>query len=120
MSAITPLCRRNRERLGSDVDHRNVERTWSPLRSKAAVRLGDISYSLYLIHFIIMSITAKFISRWLVDGDSRAVALMASTLLMTLPLAVLTHQMIEKAGIIVGKKIAGTFRSHVVRLGSAK
>jgi peptidoglycan/LPS O-acetylase OafA/YrhL len=97
-----------------------VERTWSPLRSKAAVRLGDISYSLYLIHFIIMSITAKFISRWLVDGDSRAVALMASTLLMTLPLAVLTYEMIEKPGIIVGKKIAGTFRSHVVRLGSAK
>jgi len=97
-----------------------VERTWSPLRSEAAVGLGDISYSLYLIHFIIMSITAKFISRWVVDGDSRAVALMASTLLLTLPLAVLTYEMIEKPGIIVGKKIAGTLRSRVVRSGLAK
>src|SRR6516164_10281146 len=97
-----------------------VERTWSPLRSEAAVGLGDISYSLYLIHFIIMSITAKFISRWLVDGDSRAEALMASTLLLTLPLAALTYEMIEKPGIIVGKKIAGTFRSRVVRFRSTK
>jgi peptidoglycan/LPS O-acetylase OafA/YrhL len=95
-----------------------VERTWAPLRRQAAVRLGDISYSLYLIHFIIMSITAKLISRWLVDGNSRAVALMASTLLLTLPFAVLTYEMIEKPGIIVGKKIAGAFRSHVFGLGS--
>jgi hypothetical protein len=45
---------------------------------------------------------------------------MASTLLLTLPLAALTYEMIEKPGIIVGKKIAGAFRSRVVRLGSAK
>ena len=91
-----------------------------PLRCRAAVRLGDISYSLYLVHFIIIAITAKLISQWQIEGDYRAVALMISTFLLTLPVAALTYERIEKPGIAIGKRIMGAFQFHAARFRPAR
>jgi peptidoglycan/LPS O-acetylase OafA/YrhL len=74
------------------------------LRVKLLVWLGDISYSVYLVHFVIMSIWAKWIGRSLLGADESALLLMAATLLTTLPVAHCIYKYIELSGIELGKR----------------
>jgi len=80
------------------------------LRNPFLVWLGDISYSLYLIHFILMSALAKFIGTLQAPVDVLAVALMLATFAASIPLAWLAYSFIEKPGIALGKKLIGTMK----------
>jgi peptidoglycan/LPS O-acetylase OafA/YrhL len=82
-----------------------VARRIAVLRSQIAVRLGDISYSLYLVHFIVMSALAKIIGRFAMDQDARAGLLMAATLLVSWPLAAVSYAWVEKPGMGLGRKV---------------
>jgi peptidoglycan/LPS O-acetylase OafA/YrhL len=73
------------------------------LERRLVIRLGDISYSLYLIHFTVMSVLAKLIGNISINQDIRAVLLMVGTLAVSLPLSMLSYTYIEKPGIWCGR-----------------
>jgi peptidoglycan/LPS O-acetylase OafA/YrhL len=77
------------------------------LRNKALVWLGDISYSVYLVHFVILSIWAKWIGTSGLGVNANALLLMAATLLTTLPVAHFLYKYVELPGILLGKQFLG-------------
>jgi peptidoglycan/LPS O-acetylase OafA/YrhL len=87
-----------------------VGRSVHVLRIKLATWLGDISFSVYLIHFLVMSVLARSVAHLEYGGDFRAATLMLGTLLLTLPLALLCYETIEKSGIAAGKVVSGTLQ----------
>jgi peptidoglycan/LPS O-acetylase OafA/YrhL len=87
------------------------------LRSKALVWLGDISFSVYLVHFVILATWAKLIGRAPVDIDVKALMLMMATLVTTLPVAHYCYRFIELPGIALGKDILNRFAGKPVVVG---
>ncbi len=82
------------------------------LRSPWAIWLGDISYSLYLIHFPVAILVAKILSRVFSDGTSAATAtavLITSGLAISFSLAFLIHRFIEIPSIAFGKRVSKRF-----------
>ncbi len=79
------------------------------LRAKALVWLGDISYSVYLVHFVILSLWAKWIGRSPLHAEANALLLMAATFLTTLPVAHVLYQFVELPGIAAGRKFLDRF-----------
>ena len=79
----------------------------SYLRTHSLIRLGDISYSLYLIHFILMSALAKALGTINAPSDGLAAALMASTLVSAILASRVSYSLIEIPGIALGKKAIG-------------
>jgi peptidoglycan/LPS O-acetylase OafA/YrhL len=82
------------------------------LRSPWAIWLGNISYSLYLIHFPVAILVAKILSRVLSDGTSAATAtavLMAFGLAISFSLAFLIYRFIEIPSIAFGKRVSKRF-----------
>lgn len=79
------------------------------LRSRCAIWLGNISYSLYLIHFPVAILVAKILSRVFSDGTNAA---MATAVLLTLGLAIsfslafLMYRFIELPSIAFGKRVS--------------
>jgi peptidoglycan/LPS O-acetylase OafA/YrhL len=82
-----------------------VERRSDALRSRTATYLGDISYSVYLLHFTVMAGITFLIALLPGSGDIHAVALMVATLGITLPLAAISYGGIEIRGISLGKRL---------------
>jgi len=82
-----------------------VARPVAFLRNAVMIRLGDISYSLYLIHFIVMSAVAKVLSESGIYPDLRALLLMAGTLAVTWPLSIFLYTYVEKPGIWLGRMV---------------
>jgi len=82
-----------------------------PLRAKWVVWLGDISFSIFLLHFTIMSALAIVLGRLIGSPDLAALALMATTLAMTLPAAQLSYRFVELPGIELGKALLNELRS---------
>jgi peptidoglycan/LPS O-acetylase OafA/YrhL len=80
-----------------------VARPVASLRNAVMIRLGDISYSLYLTHFIVMSALAKVLSEFLINQDLRALLLMAGTVAVTWPLSTFLYAYVEKPGIWAGR-----------------
>ncbi len=80
------------------------------LRSPFLVWLGDISYSLYLVHFILMSALAKIIGAIPAPVNVLAIALMLATFAVSIPLAWLAYSFVEKPGIALGKKLIGAMK----------
>ena len=74
------------------------------LRNRALVWLGDISYSVYLVHFVILSICARGIALSPFGVDAKAILLMAATLALTLPVAHFLYKFVELPGIALGKQ----------------
>jgi peptidoglycan/LPS O-acetylase OafA/YrhL len=93
-----------------------VARAPAFLRSTALTRLGDLSYSLYLIHFAVMSALAKGIGLLPYSGDVQAVILIASTFGATLPLAHLSYEWIERPGISIGKRFLAGLKARRLRI----
>lgn len=77
----------------------------TPLRLMPLQRLGDISYSLYLIHFPIMSSLALLPIFQIWSPDVSALGLMALTLAVAAPLAFLSYHYVELPGLALGKAI---------------
>jgi peptidoglycan/LPS O-acetylase OafA/YrhL len=75
------------------------------LASKPLVLLGDISYSLYLIHFVVLFVIGKMLVLFglHLQGWSGATILGVLTLGISLPLAWLLFRYVEKPGIELGK-----------------
>ena len=86
-----------------------AHRTVRPLRAKMATRLGDISYSVYLFHWTVMSCLMGMIGSSVNNHELRASLLMAGTLAVTLPVAMLSYERIEKPGATVGRKLIAVF-----------
>jgi peptidoglycan/LPS O-acetylase OafA/YrhL len=79
-------------------------RSVTVLKSPTAIKLGDVSYSLYLLHYIVMSALAKLLGRVYIEQDVRPILLMATTLAVSIALAALSFTYIEKPGISLGRK----------------
>jgi peptidoglycan/LPS O-acetylase OafA/YrhL len=82
------------------------------LRSRWAIGLGNISYSLYLIHFPVAILLAKILSRKFSGGTSAVTAtavLITSGLALSLTLAVLIYRFIEIPSIAFGKRFSKRF-----------
>lgn len=82
------------------------------LRSPRAIWLGNISYSLYLIHFPVAILVAKILSRVFSAGTSAATAtavLMTLGLAISFSLAFLIYRFIEIPSIAFGKRVSKRF-----------
>jgi peptidoglycan/LPS O-acetylase OafA/YrhL len=79
------------------------------LRTRAAVWLGNISYSLYLIHFPVAILVTKLLSRIFSDGTSPVVAtaiLLALALPVSFAISFLIYRFIEIPFIALGKRLS--------------
>ena len=79
------------------------------LRSSCAISLGNLSYSLYLIHFPVAILIAKLLSTIFSDRTSSitaATVLMASSLAVSLGLAFSIYRFVELPSIAFGKRAA--------------
>jgi peptidoglycan/LPS O-acetylase OafA/YrhL len=79
------------------------------LRRAWAIRLGDVSYSLYLIHFPVAILAAKLLSRvFLVETSSATatVILMVIALPVSFAAAFFIHRFVEEPSIALGKKVS--------------
>jgi peptidoglycan/LPS O-acetylase OafA/YrhL len=75
------------------------------LASRALVFLGDVSYSLYLLHYVVLCTLAKLFTLAGLDVAPipRCLLLAAATCLLTVPLAWLSFTYVEKPGVRLGK-----------------
>jgi peptidoglycan/LPS O-acetylase OafA/YrhL len=68
-------------------------------------KLGEISYPFYLLHFIILYALAEYCNQYLLDSFVQTyalllnIALMLMSIIITIPLAYLLHNVIEKKSI---------------------
>jgi peptidoglycan/LPS O-acetylase OafA/YrhL len=82
------------------------------LRSPAAIWLGNISYSLYLIHFPVAIAVAKVLSMKFSDATSKITATAVLTplvLAISFGLSFLLYRYVELPSIALGKKISKRF-----------
>lgn len=86
------------------------------LSSKFLVVLGDISFSIYLLHFPIMATLSKLPIFTSMTADAASLILMGSTLLLTLPLSYVSYRLIEVPGIATGKAITKFFKLDPIKL----
>ena len=85
------------------------------LRNGSAISLGNVSYSLYLVHFPVAIMVAKMLSRIFSDGTNpitATVVLMVFGLAVSLGLASLIYRFIEIPSIAFGKKVSKHIGSY--------
>lgn len=82
------------------------------LRWRPIVGLGDVSYSLYLLHFVVLVALVKLTAGWLLTlpALAAAAALAAMVLGLALPLSVLSYRYVELPGITLGRRALDIFR----------
>jgi peptidoglycan/LPS O-acetylase OafA/YrhL len=85
------------------------------LSSKALVFIGDISFSIYLLHYVVLCTLAKIFSVIEAQVGVRlepialAMVLACTTCVLTVPLSALSYNFIEKPGIWLGKTMLARF-----------
>jgi len=72
--------------------------------------VGDISFSVFLLHFVIMSALATMVGRLPIGPDLAALTLMGATLAVTLPVANGFYRFVELPGIELGKRVITNVR----------
>jgi peptidoglycan/LPS O-acetylase OafA/YrhL len=92
---------------------------WPALRSPVAVYLGDISYSVYLLHFFVCCSVMKSLDA-LQNANilalpiaSKSLIVAISTVTITIPLATLCYRYIELPGIQLGKRFGQRARVRI-------
>lgn len=77
--------------------------------------LGRVSYSLYLVHFIVLLTAAQYSIRWAnslgIDGSYSYWLAFAVTIIGSLLLAALCFRFVERPAIALGNALAGKIRS---------
>jgi peptidoglycan/LPS O-acetylase OafA/YrhL len=91
------------------------------LRSAWAVWLGDVSYSLYLIHFPVAILVAKLLSHVFsseTSSSTATVVLMATALTVSCGIAFSIYRLVEVPSIALGKKVSNrlTLRSGPLKV----
>lgn len=76
------------------------------LGSRIGYHMGEISYAIYLLHFIVFFLTTFAAIRLGLDGAPRAVLVSAATIGLAYPGALVCHHLIERPGIQLGARIA--------------
>jgi peptidoglycan/LPS O-acetylase OafA/YrhL len=85
------------------------------LRFRSFVFLGDISYSLYLVHFLVASFLLKIfavtgiMARLGFAGISKSLLLIGATLVVCIPLSWLLYSVVEVPGIRAGRRLSSDF-----------
>jgi len=76
------------------------------LRSRFSLLIGDVSYSIYLLHYPVLCILAKGIAVTLPSDNTVMLSLLLATLtaLVTVPLSWLCYVYVERPGIQLGKR----------------
>lgn len=79
------------------------------LNSRFALFIGDISYSIYLVHYLVICLIGKAIGVFelqtglQIPGIPKSLMLMAAAAVVTIPLSALLYQWVEIPGIRFGK-----------------
>lgn len=87
--------------LSNESLKRNANKTFH----KIMVYLGDISFSIYLIHLLVISIVVKYI------GTSNVLLVLSITLVLSVGISIITYNCIEKNAIGMGKSLIANLRS---------
>ncbi len=90
------------------------------LRKAQAIRLGEISYSLYLVHFPVAIFLAKVLSRVFSNGTNAIVAGGVLTLFglgFSILLAVVIHRFVELPTMALGKRVSNRLMSDWAHAG---
>ncbi len=80
------------------------------LGSRFAYHMGEVSYAIYLSHFIVFFISAYAATRFGLDGTSRAALVSVVTIGGTYLGALACHTLIERPGIQLGARLARGMR----------
>jgi peptidoglycan/LPS O-acetylase OafA/YrhL len=79
------------------------------LNSRVALFIGDISYSIYLVHYLVICLIGKAIGLFELEtglqfaGIPKSLVLMAATAAVTIPLSALLYRWVEMPGMQFGK-----------------
>lgn len=76
------------------------------LSTKTAVFLGEISYSLYLMHFIVMQMEGWYIGRFPPHGTALKMALSAGLVAAILAVSICTWMWVERPARSIGRTLA--------------
>ena len=76
------------------------------LGTRAAYHMGEISYAIYLLHFIVLFVSAYACIRFGLDGTARAAVISGATIGFTYLGALACHTLIERPGIQLGARLA--------------
>ena len=76
------------------------------LGTRAAYQMGEISYAIYLLHFIVFFVSAYACIRFGLDGAARAAVISGATIGFTYLGALACHTLIERPGIQLGARLA--------------
>jgi peptidoglycan/LPS O-acetylase OafA/YrhL len=91
---------------------------WTLLVNALTRYLGEISYSIYLVHPTVVFMLSP-VYQWVYQrSPSLTVAFLGSltlTLAIVLPISSLTYRLIEAPGVLLGKRVAATLRARLGR-----
>ena len=94
-----------------------ISRPVSWLRSRFLVFIGDISYSMYLLHYVVLSVAAKIFAVVGLDysGVAMTMLLACVTFGVTVPLSWLSYTYIERPAMRVGRTFLERDRTRLIR-----
>ncbi len=81
---------------------------WAMLVNRATVLLGKISYSLYLLHVVVIRMGGWAFQRYVLgSASSTAAALLyfGVLLIVAIPVSLLSYRFVEQPGILLGRKL---------------
>ena len=86
---------------------------WGLLTSRAAVRLGDISYGIYLVQGLVLAAVFRpyLLREFALSSPWHHWCLTLAAMILLVMVATATHVLIERPGIGLGRRLVTTFRT---------